>query len=646
MTFHTGTMPPSRSVRRRAKQEPRDIKSESSTEDPVKEERPGSIGPPATDVSETVAVKPDSVTQQCVREEPVKKERPGEALWNIPEHDEDQTGNEAESREPASDRVEPWDSAVAGPLFVSRDAFRVGFGRLLDEVETTGPFCASQSVEAAINPGLYIQGIGSIGLPVSPDAAKAILRACYRRPIPENASSDGQTTESHELEQWQFFCMNPRWHRQVSLFAKEGLAKLGIAEPDDVQVRLEKLTAFGEGSFFMPETRPRNELESQEHVGTLAICLPSRHEGGDLMVSHSGQVETIATSTDSDFQFSYTIFSLLGRVRGTRLTSGYRFVLIYRLLHRPSNKALLHGHLRTDSLAEAVTRWKMCAERQTDSLWGQGLPPSAWFSSVMDCTQTPPPAVIYRLSPPDSKVHFTLNTLRPDDRVRMAELRRLCNADACHILLAFLRFTIPGSREEGDHGSSRTVDYPDLSHPTVPDFHIDLAKDLDGNIVFRGAEGHPSLPTYDLQDGVEPIVENGPRVPVIHRQYVHTVALVVPKPFYGPLLLSTAKAGNLCKPTEVLKDLYREYQACPEKQKLRGQVSELCEIMASQDIMASQHRRLTRDILLDVAPIALEIGNLEVVAKCLDILGHRSGSLARDIGKAIYTHGVQHMQPV
>ncbi|OJJ08835.1 hypothetical protein ASPVEDRAFT_156431 [Aspergillus versicolor CBS 583.65] len=601
-------MPPSTTARRRAKQEPLDIKSEANTEEPVKEERPGSIGPTATGASppekrETVAIKPDSATQQRVQDGPVKQERPGAALWNIPEHDEHQTSNETDSSEPTSDRVEPWDSAAAGPLFLSRDAFKVGFRHLLDNVEATGPFCASQYVEAAT--------------PQRPYCAPAI----------ENALSDGQMTESYELGQWQFFSENPGWRRQVSLFAKEGLTKLGISQPDDVLARPEKLIAFKEGSFFMPETRPCNELESQEHFGTLAICLPSRHEGGDLMVSHSGQVETIATSLESDFQFSYTIFSALGRIRGTRLTSGYRVVLLYRLLHGPSKKALLHGNLRTDSLAEAVTRWTMCAERQTDFLHGQGLPPSTWFSSVKD-------------------LHFTLNTLRPEDKVRMAKLRRICNAEGCLILLAFLRFLIPGSKQEGDDSFSRTVDYPNLSHPTVPDFYIHLAKDLDGNTVFRGAEGNPSLPAYDLQDGVEPIAENGSRGPAIHRHYVHTVALVVPKPFYAPLLLSTAKAGNLCNPREVLKDIYREYQACPEKQKLRSQVSELCEIMASQDIMTSQHRRLTRDALLDVAPIALEIGKFDVVVKCLDVLGHRSERLAGDIGKAIYTHGVQQMQPV
>lgn len=640
-------MAPSATAGRPAKRERRDIKSEPSTEEPVKEERLGSIGPSATDVSppvkpEPVATKQDPGTQERTQEEPVKKERPGEALWNIPPHDQPQTSNETASREPASDRVEPWDSAVAGPLFVSRRAFSVGFGRLLDKVETTGPFFASESVESAINPGLEIQGIGPIGLPVSPDAAEAMLRACHRRPVPEHALLDGQTAESYELDYGQFFCRNPRWHRQVSLFAKEGIAKLGITEPDDVRVRPEKLIAFREGSFFMPETRPRNDSEYQEHVGTLAICLPSKHGGGDIMFSHSDQIEAIKTSTNSAFQFSYTIFSMLGPARGTPVTSGYRVVLTYSVVHRPSNKALLYRHLRADQLVDALTRWTMFAEHRTDCLHGQGLPPSAWFSRVTDCERTLPPAVFYKLHEPDSDVDFTFNTLRPDDKVKMAELRRICNASNCHILLAFVRYKITGIRDDGDHGSSHRVDYPNISHPRVSDLHFVQPNDLDGNLIFLRAESDESLSAYDLQADVPPISETrlrGPG-PVMGRQYAHPVALVVPKPFYGPLLLSTAKDGKLQNKMAVLKDLYREYRACPENQRLRSQVSELCEIVAPP------LGHIASDICREITPIALGIGHSELAAKCVDSLGHRSGKLAEHIGKAIYTHGVQHMQPV
>lgn len=60
------------------------------------------------------------------------------------------------------------------------------------------------------------------------------------------------------------------------------------------------------------------------------------------MLSYRGQAEAITTSTNSEFQFSFTIFSMLDPVRGTPVTSGYRVVLTYSLLHEPSSKALLY----------------------------------------------------------------------------------------------------------------------------------------------------------------------------------------------------------------------------------------------------------------------------------------------------------------
>jgi hypothetical protein len=38
---------------------------------------------------------------------------------------------------------------------------------------------------------------------------------------------------------------------------------------------------------------------------TLVIALPSKHEGGEVRVSHAGQTEIFETSKYSDFEASY-----------------------------------------------------------------------------------------------------------------------------------------------------------------------------------------------------------------------------------------------------------------------------------------------------------------------------------------------------
>lgn len=39
--------------------------------------------------------------------------------------------------------------------------------------------------------------------------------------------------------------------------------------------------------------------------GTLVICLPSKHDGGDVHLTHSGQSRAFETAKSSEFDYSY-----------------------------------------------------------------------------------------------------------------------------------------------------------------------------------------------------------------------------------------------------------------------------------------------------------------------------------------------------
>jgi hypothetical protein len=39
--------------------------------------------------------------------------------------------------------------------------------------------------------------------------------------------------------------------------------------------------------------------------GTLVICLPSKHEGGEVRVTHGGKEKILRTADSSEFGFTY-----------------------------------------------------------------------------------------------------------------------------------------------------------------------------------------------------------------------------------------------------------------------------------------------------------------------------------------------------
>ena len=45
--------------------------------------------------------------------------------------------------------------------------------------------------------------------------------------------------------------------------------------------------------------------------GTLVICLPSHHEGGEVHVTHGEHKKSLETAESSDFAYSYLCWSVI-----------------------------------------------------------------------------------------------------------------------------------------------------------------------------------------------------------------------------------------------------------------------------------------------------------------------------------------------
>ena len=60
---------------------------------------------------------------------------------------------------------------------------------------------------------------------------------------------------------------------------------------------------------------PADNLFSSEKepgmFGTLVICLPSKHEGGEVHVTHGGQRKVLGTAESSEFKSAYLCWFVL-----------------------------------------------------------------------------------------------------------------------------------------------------------------------------------------------------------------------------------------------------------------------------------------------------------------------------------------------
>lgn len=90
--------------------------------------------------------------------------------------------------------------------------------------------------------------------------------------------------------------------------------------------------------------------------GTLVVCLPSKHEGGEVVLSHAGELVKVETAPSSDFDLSALTWYSDVKYEIKPIVSGHRLVITFNLIKagtsesKPSAKALDKRAARIDKL--------------------------------------------------------------------------------------------------------------------------------------------------------------------------------------------------------------------------------------------------------------------------------------------------------
>jgi 2OG-Fe(II) oxygenase superfamily len=316
----------------------------------------------------------------------------------------------------------------------------------LSNVKASGSFMTSKSFSNCISPGLEVPGIGTIGLPLAPRDAEAIIKCCHASPYGKGGETlvNDSVRKSWELDADQFCLHNPAWKEQIESLVINVVSGLGLlANPQEVKAELYKLLLYGEEAFFLPH---QDTEKADGMFGTLVVCLPSKHEGGDVIASHKGEHLKFSTAKTSEFGFSYAAWYSDVRHEVKPVTSGYRLALTYNLIHRPS-AALSEGRndisTRLLSLLEpwAALSSELCPPSSDDY---KDIPDWLSWASDEEC----PSWLFYELDHGYSDAELSFARLKGLDQVRVAELRKACEKIGLHIYLANIEKSEMGSVED------------------------------------------------------------------------------------------------------------------------------------------------------------------------------------------------------
>jgi hypothetical protein len=101
--------------------------------------------------------------------------------------------------------------------------------RALDSLDESPRFCVSGS-EAPVLPGLEVTGVGPVGVPVSPDAARQLIEQASQAPYGrgEETIVDTDVRRVWQIEPKQLAIHNPQWDELLANIVGKVKAEFGI----------------------------------------------------------------------------------------------------------------------------------------------------------------------------------------------------------------------------------------------------------------------------------------------------------------------------------------------------------------------------------------------------------------------------------
>ena len=267
---------------------------------------------------------------------------------------------------------------------------------VLEKINGSGSF-VSEGSEPFIFPGMTVRGVGEISFPVSATQAKALIGKASKAPFGKGRETvlDSTVRSAWEIDADKIQFENTDWPKFVQATVEKIKPNLGIQDTKIV-ANLYKLLIYEKGDFFLAHK------DSEKEAGmfaTLIIVLPSKHEGGELLVRFDGDTRSFDFSQSSNqYQIPFVAFYADCEHEVKPLRSGHRICLAYNLLQKKSNRKIKPQQI--GNYADQLALILKSAEKDRDFpkivLLGHQYTPSNFSMSTLKLNDRPRAAALIK----------------------------------------------------------------------------------------------------------------------------------------------------------------------------------------------------------------------------------------------------------
>jgi hypothetical protein len=232
-----------------------------------------------------------------------------------------------------------------------------GLSKAVSEARRSAQFCVAGTLPIA-DPGIEVDGVGAINLPLKPARVKALIALCRVAPYGKGTQTlvDRSVRNTYELDPKKFR-IGAEWNAHIAALCRAAAEQLGLPN-EHVEARLYKLLVYEKGGFFLPH---RDSEKHDGMVASLIVVLANPFSGGALQVRHGAVTQTFRCDEAARGKAScYIAFYADCEHEVQRVTGGRRLCLAYNLVlntKRAHRVAPAKPAARTNALTESVRSW-------------------------------------------------------------------------------------------------------------------------------------------------------------------------------------------------------------------------------------------------------------------------------------------------
>ena len=200
---------------------------------------------------------------------------------------------------------------------------------ILSGINRSADFYAFQNSKAFF-PQLQIEGLGELALPLCEAQAGQLVQLCGRAPYGKGTKTliDENVRKVWELDSSKVSTGNKAWQSFINRTLRNYEEILDL-QGQTLIAHPYKLLLYEAGSFFL---RHQDSEKEDGMVATMAITLPSSHQGGELTITHGNQSVCIDFSAEAKrYDFQSVLFYADCQHEIAPLRAGHRLVLTYNI---------------------------------------------------------------------------------------------------------------------------------------------------------------------------------------------------------------------------------------------------------------------------------------------------------------------------